>query len=117
MFKPLSSIARVIFACVISTAAMAGLAQEKIEGVVTSTKLTMCSFKPGGCAGSLVLEVQRDKNLEQVAVKVPLGTHIKKGDEHAYLPALRGNMVSISHIVENGEKVAKSIDVIKPAKP
>jgi hypothetical protein len=117
MFKPLSFITHVIFTSVISTTAMTGLAQEKIEGVVTGTKLTMCSFKPGGCAGSLVLEVQRDKNMEQVAVKVPLGTHIRKGDEHTYLPALRGNMVSISHIVENGEKIAKSIDVIKPAKP
>jgi hypothetical protein len=108
---------RVALAITLSTYSVFGLAQEKLDGVVKSTKLTMCSFKPGGCAGSLVLEVQRDKNVEQVAVKVPLGTHIKKGDEYAYLPALRGNMVTINHIVENGEKVATSIDVIKPAKP
>ncbi|HLQ25649.1 MAG TPA: hypothetical protein VK138_07145 [Acidiferrobacterales bacterium] len=55
--------------------------------------------------------------MEQVAIKVPLGTQIKKGNEYTYLPALRGNMVTVNFIAENGEKVAKSIDVIKPAKP
>lgn len=49
--------------------------------------------------------------------KVPLGTQIKKGNEYAYLPALKGNLVSITHVTENGEKVAKTIEVIKTAKP
>ncbi len=39
---------RVVFTLVPSTYSMLGLAQEKLDGVVTGTKLTMCSFKPGG---------------------------------------------------------------------
>jgi hypothetical protein len=44
---------------------------------------------------------------------VPLGTQIKKGDEVIYLPALRGNLVAVTQVSENGEKVAKSIELIK----
>lgn len=105
------------FTLIVSTFAATGFAEEKIEGVVTSTKLTMCKFEPGGCAGSLVLDVQQDGKVAQVPVKVPLGTQIKKGNETAYLPALRGNLVSITHKEENGEKIAKSIDVMKSEKP
>jgi hypothetical protein len=116
VFKELSLI-KMAFAVVLSTVTLAGFTQEKIEGIVTSTKLTTCEFKPGGCAGDLVLEVERDGKTVQVPVKVPLGTLIKKGDETAYLPALRGNMVTIAHNEKDGGKiVAKSIDVMKPAK-
>ena len=108
---------RLALALVLSAYAMIGFGQDRLDGVVVSTKLTQCSFKPGGCAGSLVLEVQRAGKLEQVAIKVPLGTQIKKGNEYTYLPALRGNLVSVTHVTENGEKVARSIEVIKPAKP
>lgn len=116
MFKKFH-FARMVVTLILLAYSTVGLTQEKIEGLVTSTKLTMCSFKPGGCAGNLVLDVQHAGKTEQVAIKVPLGTQIKKGNEYAYLPALRGNMVTINLVVENGEKVARSIDVIKPAKP
>jgi hypothetical protein len=110
-------IANAVFAVILATAALPVLAQERLEGVVLSTKLTACQFKPGGCAGSLVLEVQRDGKAAQVAVKVPLGTPIRKGNEYAYLPSLRGNKVAVSQHDENGEKVAKSIDVVIAEKP
>jgi hypothetical protein len=115
MFKKIS-LARAILVTVIAWSTSVGWAQEKLEGVVKNTKLTACQFKPGGCAGDLVLEVQKNGKTIEVPVKVPLGTLIKKGDEIAYLPSLRGNAVAIAHAEQNGEKVAKSIDVIKPAK-
>lgn len=116
LHKP--SLKKIAFTLVLSVYASGVLADEKIEGVVTSTKMTVCKFQPGGCAGSLVLDVQRDGRTVQVPIQIPLGTpQIKKGNEIAYLPALRGNMVSISHKEENGEKIAKAVEVIKPAKP
>ena len=99
------------------TAAFAGMlsalswtvqAQEKIEGKVLSTKLTACTFKPGGCEGTMVLETAKS---EQVTIKVPLGTLIQKGNETVYLPALRGRVVSVTHVTAKGETIARSIDV------
>lgn len=116
MYKK-ASFMRVALVLVLSAYALVGFGQEKINGVVISTTLTKCSFKPGGCEGSLVLETQHAGKPEQVPIKVPLGTQIKKGNEYTYLPALRGNLVTVTHVTESGEKVAKSIEVIKPAKP
>ena len=93
--------------------ASVGFGQERVEGVVVSTKLTKCSFKPGGCEGNLVLETPHGDTKEQLTIQVPLGTQIKKGTEDIFLPALRGNLVAVTHISENGEKVAKSIELIK----
>ena len=84
------------------------VAQEKIEGKVLSTKLTVCTFKPGGCEGTMVLETAKPG---QVTIKVPLGTVIKKGDEAIFLPALRGRTVSVTHDTEKGERIARAIDV------
>ena len=97
--------------------ASVGFGQERVEGVVVSTKLTKCSFKPGGCEGNLVLETSRGDKKEQLTIKVPLGTQIKKGNEDIYLPALRGNLVAVTQVSDNGAKVARSIEVIKPSKP
>ncbi len=92
----------------LSTLSGAAVAQEKIEGKVLSTKLTVCTFKPGGCEGTMLLETAKP---EQVTIKVPLGTMIKQGNEFVFLPALRGRVVTVAHVVEKGEKVAKAIDV------
>ena len=91
------------------------IAQEKIEGKVLQTKLTACEFKPGSCAGSMVIEADRQGKPEQVTVQVRLGVPIKHGGEYLYLPALRGSVVSVAHVNEKGEFVAKSIDVVKKA--
>lgn len=109
----------IIRLCLIVLLAYASISfgQERVEGVVVSTKLTRCSFKPGGCEGNLVLETPRGDTKEQLTIKVPLGTQIKKGTEDIFLPALRGNLVAVTQVSENGEKVAKSIELIKSAKP
>jgi len=84
------------------------VSQEKVEGKVLSTKLTACTFKPGGCEGTMVLETAKP---EQLTIKVPLGTMIRKGSETVYLPALRGRTVSVTHVTEKAEKIARAIDV------
>ena len=89
-----------------------GFGQERGVGVVVSTKLTTCTFKPGGCEGHLVLETPRGNTKEHVTIKVPLGRQMKKGTEDVFLPALRGNLVAVTQISENGEKVAQSIELI-----
>lgn len=91
-------------------------AQTRIEGTVSSTTLTKCDFKPGTCEGSLVLETKEGSKANQVKVKVPQGTTIKRGNDHLFLPGLKGQTVVISYVEEKGETVAKSIEV-KAAKP
>ena len=36
---------------------------------------------------------------------------IQKGSETVYLPALRGRVVTVTHVTEKGEKIARAIDV------
>ena len=79
---------------------------------MVSTKLTTCTFKPGGCEGNLVLETPRGNTKEHVTIKVPLGTQMKKGTEDVFLPALRENLVAVTQVSEDGEKVAQSIELI-----
>ncbi len=98
-------------AATFSTLTGTALAQEKIEGKVISTKLTVCQFKPGGCAGSLLMETAAPGKREQVTIQVPLGTMIRKGEEVVYLPALRGRIVAVTHVTEKGERIARAIDV------
>ncbi|GAC1405635.1 MAG: hypothetical protein NVSMB6_00530 [Burkholderiaceae bacterium] len=111
MFKKIALI-KVTLPLVALTYALAGFAQDKIEGVVTSTKLTMCKFEPGGCAGNLTLETKNQGKVNQVVVDVPLGTKIHKGNETVYLPALRGRSVNIALTASKGEKTAQSIEVL-----
>ncbi len=89
-------------------------AEGQIEGIVVSTTLTSCEFKPGTCEGSLVLDTKGKD--EQVTVKVPKGTQIKKGSDHVFLPGLKGSQVAIAYVNDKGGRVAKAIEV-KPAKP
>ena len=117
MHKTTPLILQLCLAVVLLAYASIGFGQERVEGVVVGTKLTKCSFKPGGCEGNLVLERQQGDKKEQLTIKVPLGTQIKQGNEDIYLPALRGNLVAVTQVSENGAKVAKSIEVIKSAKP
>ena len=86
-------------------------AQERIEGTVASTKLTRCEMKPGTCEGSLVLETREAGTPAQVTITVPKGTAIKKGNDHLFLPGLKGQPVVISFVTEKGERVARSIEV------
>lgn len=69
--------------------------------------LTKCEFKPGTCEGSLVL----DSGGTPVTIKVPQGTAIKKGNDHLFLPGIKGQVVTVSYNEDKGEKIARSIDV------
>ena len=93
-----------------------GFAQEKSEGTVVRTELTLCDFKPGGCEGSLVLETKSAGKLEQMTIKVPKGTLIKKSNDFVLLPALRGSVVSVSYVKDKGDNLAKSIEVLQSKK-
>lgn len=94
-----------------------GFAQEKVEGTVVSTKLTSCDFKPGGCEGSLVLRTSAAGKPGQLGIQVRRGTLIKQGNDFTFLPALRGKYIAVAYVIEKGEPVAKSIEVLKPRKP
>lgn len=93
--------------------ATAALAQERIEGKVIGTRLTFCAFdrKIGGCAGALALQTEREGKSAEMTFEVPLGTPITQGREVVYLPALRGKMVAITHVVDKNQRVAKAIEV------
>ena len=111
MSKPMA----VVFSLA-SLLVMAGLlstvaAQQTIEGTVTSTTLTACEFKPGTCEGSVVLETKAGGKASQVTIKVPKGTQIKQGNEHLFLPGVKGRLVAITYVEDKGENVAKLIEV------
>jgi hypothetical protein len=91
------------------------LGQERIDGTVLRTKTTHCDMnaKSGGCAGTLTMERKADGKTEQLTFNVPLGTPITRAGETAYLPALRGKTVSVTHVTEKNERVAKAIEVAK----
>lgn len=93
----------------------ASFAQERIEGKVLRTKTTHCDMnvKSGGCAGTLTMERKVDGKTEELTFNVPLGTPIARGGETAYLPALRGKTVTVTHVSEKNERVAKAIEVAK----
>jgi hypothetical protein len=76
-----------------------------------STKLTACDFKPGTCEGTAVLERNASGKAEQVTIRVPKGTPIKQGNDHLFLPGLKGRLVAVTYVEDKGEKVAKSIEV------
>jgi hypothetical protein len=71
-------------------------------------------MKPGTCEGTLVLDTKGKDG--KVTVKVPKGTQIKKGNDHLFLPGLKGNQVAIAYSSDKGTRVARSIEV-KSAKP
>lgn len=88
------------------------LAQEKMEGMVVSTNLTACDFKPGTCEGTLVLDAKIAGKVERLTFKVPKGALITKGQDYMLLPAIQGSTIVIVYDVKaGGEKVAKSITV------
>lgn len=88
----------------------ASFAQERIEGKVLRTKTTHCDMnvKSGGCAGTLTMERKVDGKTEELTFNVPLGTPIARGGE-----TLRGKTVTVTHVSEKNERVAKAIEVAK----
>lgn len=104
-------LARIALAAALAlTFAQTAAAQDRIEGKVVGTTLTHCDFKPGGCAGHLVLETTEAGKAAQVTVQVPLGTMIRRGTETAYLPTLNGTRVVILLDPAKADRTAKSIE-------
>lgn len=96
----------------------AGSADEKLEGNVVGTNLTLCHPRPGGggCEGTLTLETKTAGATQRLELKVIADTIIKKDREATVLPATEGSAVLVSYVTEKGQRVAKSIDVIGPAR-
>lgn len=78
------------------------------------TTLTACDFKPGTCEGTAVLETKTSGKAVQVTIKGPKGTQIKHGNDHLFLPGLKGRLVAVTYVEDKGEKVAKAIEVKAP---
>lgn len=90
---------------------LGAFAAEKLEGRVVTTTLTQCDFKPRTCEGSVDLQTKRNGKPEQVTIQVRKGTTIRKGNSAVLLPALNGSLVAIAYVMENGQKLARSIEV------
>jgi len=95
-------------------AARAG-AEQKLEGLVLRTNVTLCQLKPRGCAGYFVLETERGSRRERVTVQVRLGVPIRHEDDYVFLASLSGNLVSVTYVSEKGAIVARSIVVLYKA--
>src|SRR5712692_6780074 len=92
-------IALVVMALVTPTASVA---DEKIEGKVMRTNLTLCHPRPtgGGCEGTLTLETKADGTAQQVAIKVIADTVIKKGQDYLLLPQTQDYSVIVTFVTE-----------------
>lgn len=106
----MNSTTAILLGSIVAASVFTAHAQERIEGKVTGTRLTVCTMQPGGCEGTLTLQ---SKN-ESITFKVPLGTAIMKGKDTIYLPALRGKTVAVTHVTEKGERIARGIEVTSP---
>jgi len=93
-------------------------AEEKLEGNVVHTNLTLCHPRPGGggCEGTLTLETKAGGTAQRMLVKVIADTIIKRDQDVLFLPATQGNAVVVSYVTEKGQKVAKAINVLGPAR-
>lgn len=104
------------FAVMVGVAPTMSVADEKLEGEVVHTNLTLCHPRPtgGGCEGVLTLETKTAGTSQHVAIKVIADTVIKKGQNYLFLPQTQDNSVVVTFVTEKGQKVAKSIDVVGP---
>jgi len=94
-------------------------AEEKLEGNVVHTNLTLCHPRPGGggCEGTLTLETKAAAGTaERVVIRVIADTIIKRDQDVLFLPATQGNAVLVTYSMEKGQKVAKAINVLGPAR-
>jgi hypothetical protein len=118
----MSHIKRRIFltALVVMTAAApaVSVADEKLEGKVVHTNLTLCHPRStgGGCEGTLTLETKTGGAAQQMAIKVIADTIIRKGQDYLLLPQTQDSSVVVTYATDKGQKVAKSIDVVATAR-
>lgn len=107
----------VLIACLAAPLGRAALAstESRFEGVVLRTHVTICQFKPRGCAGYMEVATERGGRRAQWTVQVRLGVPIRRGDDYVYLASLGGKRVSIVHVNEDGAIIARSIEVLTEA--
>ncbi|OGA14332.1 MAG: hypothetical protein A3H32_04900 [Betaproteobacteria bacterium RIFCSPLOWO2_02_FULL_63_19] len=91
--------------------------ERRIDGRVLRVTVTLCQMKPRGCAGYLVLELNRLGRRQQVMVQVRMGVPIRHEDDYVLLATLPGSAVSVVHVTEKGAIVARSIEVTDIASP
>lgn len=95
--------------------AFPAIADERVEGVVRNTVVTHCdATRRGGCAGTLTLERRAGGGVGNLMIRVPLGTPISRGLEHATLGSLEGQTVIVTTTAEPGGQVARAIEVVEP---
>lgn len=99
-------------ACIAAPAAPASQ-ERKFEALVLRTHITLCQFKPRGCAGYMVVAAERPGKREQWTVQIPLGVPIRRGEDYIYLASLGGSTVSVTYVNQRGGIVARSIEVIE----
>lgn len=111
----------IFLSALVLTAAAApaiSVADEKIEGNVVGTNLTLCHPGPtgGGCEGTLTLDTKSGGAAQQLTIKVIADTIIKKGQDYLVLPQTQDSSVIVTYVTQSGQKVAKSIDVVGTAR-
>ncbi len=93
------------------------IAEQKIQGTVLRTRVTLCELKPRGCAGYMILEAERPGGRERTLVQVRLGVPIRQEERYVALALLAGHKVSVVYVKEKGGIVARSIEVLGKAAP
>lgn len=89
--------------------------EERVEGVVLDTVVTHCdATRRGGCAGRLTLERQAGGKPQILTVRVPLGTPISRGVEHATLGSLEAETVIVTYATDGSGRVARAVQVAEP---
>lgn len=92
-------------------------ADERVEGIVRDTVVTHCdATRRGGCAGTLTLERQVNGMADMLRIRVPLGTPISRGVDHAILGSLKGETVIVTQSADRGGRIARAIQVAEPPK-
>ncbi len=102
-------------ACIAAPYASAASASQerKIEALVLRTHVTLCQFRPRGCAGYMEVETERSGRRLRWTVQVPLGVPIRRSEDYIYLASLGGSTVSVTYVSQRDAIVARSIEVIE----
>ena len=109
--------AGLVVAAIWTCIALPAIADERIEGVVRRTVVTHCdATRRGGCAGTLTLERRAGDPAAILIIKVPLGTPISRGLEHATLGSLEGQTVIVTTSADPGGRGARAIEVVGAAR-
>lgn len=86
--------------------------ERKFEALVLRTHVTLCQFKPRGCAGYMDVETKRAGRRERWTIQVRLGVPIRQGEDYVFLASLGGSAISVTYVRERDAIVARSIEVI-----